>query len=111
CLEQYLITQPHGTDAYQLWMNTLRQLGKGASVIGGLEKYAERDPHNVALKLLLAQEYANASQVARAEILYQTLTQESPSTDVFRGLFALLQRQQSDLAGPKKILTLLDDGF
>src|SRR5262249_51185817 len=93
-LQQYLLTQPHGTEAYQQWMTTLRQLGKGDVALPGLEKYSEHDSNNVPLKLLLAQEYASAAQLPKAEAIYQTLIQQAPGTDVYRALFSLYRREQ-----------------
>ena len=58
-----------------------------------LERYAERDSFNVALHLLLAREYAAAGQDANAEKVYVTLADQSPTAEIFGGLFTLYQAQ------------------
>lgn len=108
CLEQYLSTQPAGTEAYKEWIRVLRQLGNSDRVLPGLEQYAERDPLNVAVKLLLAQEYANQAQHEKAEAIYRTLMRTSPTPEVFRG-WCRLGKQTPGASRGEKVLDILDE--
>ena len=46
-------------------------------------------PRSRELQLVLAQEFANAKQPKKAETLYKKLAEDSPSADLYRGLFRL----------------------
>jgi tetratricopeptide (TPR) repeat protein len=67
----------------------MEQLGRGEEVLRMLEGYAERDRHNVALKLLWAERLGRAGQFDRAEAVYLEIAQSSAGPEVFRGLFKL----------------------
>src|SRR5262249_15858054 len=95
-----------GTDAYELKIKLLRRLNRAGEVLPDLERYVRNDHHNVALKLLLAREYAAARQWDRAEGLYLEVAETSPGPEVYRGLFRL-HRDQSP-RGTAKTLTLLN---
>jgi tetratricopeptide (TPR) repeat protein len=107
CLDEYLRTQPQGTDAYELRIKLLRRLGRDGEVLPELEGYARRDRQNAALQLLLAGQYAAAGQPAPAKGIYDTLAKESPSPEVYRGLFTLYREQYP--GGPGTVLELFDD--
>jgi tetratricopeptide (TPR) repeat protein len=93
-LEAYLRTQPPATEPYELYVALLRQAGRDDEVLKDLTGFADRDAHNVALKLLLARECARAGRPGRAEELYLQLAAESPAPDVYRGLFSLYRAQR-----------------
>lgn len=109
CLDEYLRTQPQGTEAYELKIDLLRKLGRGNDVLPALEAYARADAQNQALQLLLAREYGEAGRSGDAERLYAGLLKESPTPEVYRGLFALLRGQ--DKAGAARALTMLDEAI
>jgi tetratricopeptide (TPR) repeat protein len=106
-LDGYLQTQPQGAEAYQLRSDILRQLGRNEQIVPALERYAARDSFNVALHLLLAREYAAAGQNPSAEKVYQTLADQSPTAEIFGGLFSLY-RAQGEM---DKAVYLLDDAL
>jgi tetratricopeptide (TPR) repeat protein len=105
-LDDYLQTQPQGSEAYELRSAILKQLGRAREIAPALEKYAERDGFNVALHLLLAREYAAVGQEASAEKVYETLADQSPTAEIFRGLFSLYR--QRDMG---KAVNLLDEAL
>jgi tetratricopeptide (TPR) repeat protein len=107
CLNDYLRTQPQGTEGYELKIALLRKLNRGAEVVAELETAAGRDSHNTALKLLLAREYRRARQARDAELIYRKLLQEAPSPEVFRELFGLYK--EGPRRGGDDALALLDD--
>lgn len=102
-LDEYLSTQPAGTEGYELQVELLRKLGRGQEILPTLQKSADRDPHNAALHLLLAKALADGGRAGEAETLYRRLADESPGPDTYRGLFALYRRGRAAQA-----LTLLD---
>ena len=87
-LDEFLDTLPQGTEAYRAKIKALEQLGRRDEVVPALSRHAARDRHNVALKLLLAEQYA-AEDFAAAERLYLEVTKTAPGPDVYRGLFKL----------------------
>jgi tetratricopeptide (TPR) repeat protein len=88
-LEAYLQTQPQGVDGYELWISILELLERHDEILSGLEDYARRDSKHVALQLLLARQYAAARRIKDARALYLRLAEESPSPEIYRGLFSL----------------------
>jgi tetratricopeptide (TPR) repeat protein len=106
CLEEYLKTQPQGTEAYEQMIDLLRRLGRGTEVLPALARYARADAQNQALQLLLARQYALAGQRDRAEGLYQAALKQSASPDVYRGLFTLYRADGP--GGAAKVLDMLD---
>jgi tetratricopeptide (TPR) repeat protein len=91
-LNGYLLTQPQGTDAYELKITLLKQVGRAAEVLPALEEHARRDAHHIALHGLLAREYAEAGHVEEAETLYKKLTAETPAPEIYHGLFDLYRK-------------------
>jgi tetratricopeptide (TPR) repeat protein len=92
-LDDYLQTQPQGAEAYELRSAILKRLGRTEQIVPALEWYAQRDSFNVALHLLLAREYAAAGQNTSAEKVYETLADQAPTAEIFRGLFTLYRAQ------------------
>lgn len=93
-LDRYLQEQPPGTEAYEMRIELLKQLGREADILPSLRQLADRDEHNTALQLLLARQYAVADQRTEAERRFLKLTEESPQPDVYRGLFSLYKEQR-----------------
>lgn len=105
-LEIYLRSQPQGTEGYEMKIALQRALGRSADVVPDLEHASGRDPHNVALKLLLAREYRRTRQNANAEAIYRKLLEIHVTPEVYRGLFDL-QRERGP-AGIEELLSILD---
>ncbi len=108
-LEEYLRTQPQGTDGYELKIKVQRQLGRDGDVLRDLEAATGRDPHNSALRLLLAREYARAGRSREAEGVYDRVLRESPAPEVYQGLFDLYKADPAQ--GASKVLARLDDAL
>src|SRR5439155_4021519 len=62
---------------------------------------------NIALQLLLARQYGAADQVAKATSLYLVLADQSPTAEIYRGLFHLYQ-QHHDM---DKAVGLVDEAI
>jgi tetratricopeptide (TPR) repeat protein len=104
-LDDHLRTQPVGAEGYELKATVLEKLGRAAEVLPMLEAYAGRDPHNLALHLLLGSRYGRAGQFERAEAFYQgLLAKQDTSPEVYRGLFALYRDHKT----PEKALHALN---
>ncbi len=105
-LDKYLLSQPAGTEAYELKIQLQRKLGKAANeIVDQLEKASQADPHNQSLQLLLAREYRNNRQTADAEAIYQKLVKERPTPEVYKELFTLYKEEGPNLS---RVLSLLD---
>jgi tetratricopeptide (TPR) repeat protein len=105
-LDNYLQLQPQSTEPYELRITLLRDLKKKDDIVPSLEEYVQKDHHNLSLKLLLAREYANAGQSAKAEKLYRDVAAISPKTEVYRSLLRLYLADQP--LGLNKALTLFN---
>jgi tetratricopeptide (TPR) repeat protein len=104
-LEEYLLTQPQGVEGYELKIRLQRKLGRDAAVLPDLEAACGHDKQNSALQLLLAREYHRAGRNADAERLYVELAKDSPTPEIYRGLFDLYI---ADARGAAQILDALD---
>jgi tetratricopeptide (TPR) repeat protein len=105
-LDEYLQSQPQGTEAYELRIALLESLGRSNEVLPSLQRAADVDKFNIGLKLLLAGQYAKRGERQKAEAIYQALLNSSPNADVYRGLLALYDSRNSD--DMAKLLGLLD---
>lgn len=104
--EVFLRSQPQGTEGYELRASLQRRLDRAADVVPDLEKASGRDPHNVALKMLLAREYAKARQHREAERVYLSLLDRQVAGEIYKGLFDLYREEGR--RGAEKVLDLLD---
>ncbi len=102
-IDEFLRSQPQGMDGYELKVALLRKLDRAQDVVPELEAAAALDAHNNALKLLLARECRKAGQPAKAEAIYNVLTRESPTVEVYRGVFDLCKDD-----GPRGAARALD---
>lgn len=93
-IEAYLALQPQGTEAYQIKIDLLKKLGREGETIAWLQGASKNDALNVTLKVLLANQYAQRKMTALAEATFEALAEDSPSEDVYRGLFKLERPQQ-----------------
>jgi tetratricopeptide (TPR) repeat protein len=105
-VDAYLRLQPQGTEAYELKIALLQNLQREAEIIPWLEEASARDHLNVALKLLLAGQYARSQRNDQAERLYQDLAAQSPTAEVYRGLFHLYK--EAGRPGMERALALLN---
>jgi tetratricopeptide (TPR) repeat protein len=88
-LDRFLSTLPPGAEPYELKARLLQSAGRGDQVLAMLTEATARDPNNGALRLLLAARYVADKQPNAAEEIYLALSNESPATEVYRGLFRL----------------------
>lgn len=102
---EYLNSLPQGMEGYELKIKLLRQLNRAGDVVPQLEDASGRDPHNAALKMLLAREYRLARRLADAERVCTQLAQTRPTPEVYRELFAVIKVQPT---GPTRLLLLID---
>jgi len=105
-LEEYLRSQPQGMEGYEMMLKLLRQLGRSADILPKLEEAGGRDPHNPALKLLLAREYRKAGKPIQARAIYDPLLVSRPTPEVYRDLFELFKEQGP--AGSLQALEMFD---
>lgn len=105
-IDAYLQTQPLSTDPYEMKVTLLRRLQKTEAIVPWLEETATRDRFNTGLQLLLAKEYAQAKLAKKSEAIYLKLAEDSPSADLYRGLFQLYKDEGP--AGMARTLDMLD---
>jgi len=105
-VDAYLRSRPLSTDPYLTKIDLLRRMKQPERIVPWLEEAAAQERHNSALQLVLAQEYANAKQAKKAETLYKKLAEDSPSADLYRGLFRLYKDEGA--AGMTRVLGMLD---
>ena len=105
-VDAYLRTQPLGLEAYQMKIELLHKLKQTQGLVPWLEEAAQRDRHNSGLQLMLAKQYAQARQTAKAEKLYKKLAEDTPSAELYRGLFQLYKERGR--VGMAEILTLVN---
>jgi tetratricopeptide (TPR) repeat protein len=103
-LDHFLLTEPPGTEPYELKIRILDKLGRSGEIIKALQDASSRDRHNVPLKLLLARQYVRGGQLRRAEGVYTDLLAESPTPEVYQGFFNLYRQQRR----MPDVLNLLD---
>lgn len=103
-LDRFLLTEPAGTEPYELKIRLLEKLGRSGEVLKALQDASARDRHNVPLKLLLARQYVRARQVRLAERVYTELIAESPTPEAYQGLFSLYRQERRML----EVLNQLD---
>jgi tetratricopeptide (TPR) repeat protein len=105
-LDAYLRFQPLGLEAYEMKIDVLQKLKKEPAIVPWLEQASRADANNVGLKVFLAKQYARAGLAAPAEKLYKALADETPSPDIYRGLFRLYQEDPA--VGMAMALSLLN---
>jgi tetratricopeptide (TPR) repeat protein len=108
-VEEYLRTQPQGTEGYELKIKVQRQLGRDGDVVPDLEAASGRDPHNNALRLLLARELARAGRIGDAQEAYGKILNDTPSPEVYQGLFDLYKADP--IQGAARVLASLDEAL
>jgi tetratricopeptide (TPR) repeat protein len=105
-LELYLRTEPQGVEVYERKIALQRRAGREHKVLPDLSAAAQRDPNNMALKMLLAKEFRRAGRRGEAEQVYKDLLAVTPGPEVYRALFDLCK--ESGRSGGPRALTMLD---
>ncbi|HTU21318.1 MAG TPA: tetratricopeptide repeat protein [Gemmataceae bacterium] len=108
-VEQYLRTQPQGMEGYELRIKIQKQLGREADIVPSLFRSATADRNNQALQLLLAREYRKAGQSGPARAIYERFLEQSPTVEVYRGLFQLYKEEGT--RGADLLLVKLDQAI
>ena len=108
-VEQYLRTQPQGMEGYELRIKIQKQLDRAADILPSLIRSARADRNNQALQLLLAREYRKAGQSLPARAIYDRLLEQSPTMEVYRGLFGLYKDE--GIQGADRLLLQLDQAI
>ncbi|HEY7327956.1 MAG TPA: tetratricopeptide repeat protein [Gemmataceae bacterium] len=106
-VEEYLRSQPQGMEGYELRIKLQKQLDRGANILPELARSAAADRNNQALQLLLAREYRKAGHAEQAEPIYRKLLEQSPTAEVYRGLFQVYKEENE--SGAARLLTVLDE--
>ena len=93
-IEDYLRTLPVSTEGYELLASLLPKLGRGADVLPRLEEFSRRDPHNLALQVLVGRQLVRTRNWARAEEHYRELLAGNESSpDIHRGILHMYCEQ------------------
>ena len=108
-LDEFLQTQPLGTEAYELKIEIQKKMGRQKDIVPEIELASSRDSHNNSLKLLLARELRNNGQSPRAEAIYEQLANQSPSADVYHALFELYRENKQ--SGAARALNRLESSI
>jgi tetratricopeptide (TPR) repeat protein len=106
-VEQYLGSLPRGMEGYELRIKLQRELKRDTDVLPSLIRSAAADHNNAALQLLLAREYRHAGRADLAEPIYRKLLAQSPTAEVYRGLFQLYKEDKN--CGGDRLLAQLDE--
>lgn len=105
-LDEYLRGAPLSVEPYEMKADLLRRTKQADKIVPWLEELTQRDKFNTALQGLLAREYAGAGQSQKAEALFTKLIDDSPSAELYRGLFRLYQAEGP--TGMARVLAMLD---
>jgi tetratricopeptide (TPR) repeat protein len=77
---------------YRLLADESRKIGEGAEVPKRLEPYARREPDNLPLQLLLAEQYGSYGRFSDAQDLYLKLLKKEVKPEIYQGLFRLYEK-------------------
>ncbi len=92
-VQEYLrLIKTSSMDPYRLLAEQSRKLGEGAEGPKRLEIYANREPDNLPLQLLLAEQYGDANRFDAAQELYVKLLKKHIKPEVYQGLFRLYEK-------------------
>ncbi len=92
-----------GAVPYELLAEALENLGQSDELLPRLERLRSQDATNVPLGYFLAGEYAKAKKYDKAEALYRTLFEGTPSLTAYRALIDIYRQTNQ----PKQMLTIL----
>ncbi len=94
-----------GMAPYELLAELLEATGRSGELLGQLEELRARDDKNVPLGYFLAKEYYRAKQFEKAEPLYRTLVEKTPTLTGYRSLAAIYRITKR----PDRLLSVLGD--
>jgi len=94
-----------GVAPYRLLARLLKDLDKQDELIERLEKLRADDPENVPLAYSLAEAYANAERLDKAESLYRLLVEKTPTVTGYRSLVDIYHRNDR----PEALLDVLGE--
>jgi tetratricopeptide (TPR) repeat protein len=83
-----------GVGPYRLLAEILKDLHKENELIQRLEKLRAADPQNAPLGYFLAEQYRQAQQADKAEALYLSLVEKSPTLTGFRSLVEIYRKSK-----------------
>jgi tetratricopeptide (TPR) repeat protein len=95
-LKEYVKSQPPGAEAYELGCALLKQTHRETEILPWLKESSDRDSKNNALRLLLTRQYAAEGHWLEAEKAYTAMAEESPTPELYRGLFAVWNSQPGE---------------
>ncbi len=81
-----------GTKPYELLDELLGALGKKDELLPRLEKLRDDDPQNVPLGYFLADKYLAADMIEKAELLYVSLLDKSPTPTGYKSLIEIYRK-------------------
>ncbi len=88
-------TTASGRGPYELLGIVLAELGQQASLIERLQKIADAEPKNDAVRYVLAGKYLGAGSLDKAGPLYVELLKDpSPAPEAFRGLLTIYRKKK-----------------
>ncbi len=108
-VDEFLLTQPLGTEAYELKILLQKKMNRNKDVVPELETASSRDTHNNQLKLLLARELQVVGQTPRAEAIYEEIATRAPTSEVYNALFDLYRNNK--ISGTTKALKRLESSI
>ncbi len=109
-LEAYLEKKfsSQGTGPYELFEQTLADLGQEDDLLERLEVFRQSDPENIPLGYFIAERYRKAGQLGKARPIFEAILaarQQRPPIEAVTGLVDIYRRQQEI----EKLLMLLGD--
>jgi tetratricopeptide (TPR) repeat protein len=107
-LNIYIEQQPGSIEPYEQKLTLLRKLNRTKEIIPTARSFAQKEPHHIGIKLLLARELSQTPDTQEeAERIYTELLGSYTKPEIYQGLFKLHQlRGKTNL-----ILNMLDQIF
>ena len=87
--EYLLVAKPAGIEPYRMLVDLSRRLSGPDDAVAALAPLLDRDPNNLRLKLLYAEQLADADRFDQAESVYLKLLEKQIKPEIYLGLFRL----------------------
>jgi tetratricopeptide (TPR) repeat protein len=87
-VERFINRRPSGRETYDLLARILTTLNREAEIIPRLEKYAEAEPKNDKLQLVLAEQYKAAGMIEKSDAILKTILVDQGGREVQDGVEA-----------------------
>src|SRR5262245_32817256 len=92
-VQEYLrLIKTNSMEPYKLLVEQSRKLGEGAEGPSRLEPFARREPDNLPLQLLLAEQFRDANRFDAAQEQYLKLLKKQIRPEIYQGLFRLCEK-------------------